>query len=95
LAEIDDTITAGAKEDWAVQPAPNFHEGATNEELVFGEMDERGISERLKNGNVLDPREPTFAIVVGQENEIVTMKYVSLALRSSSRRSLRLYLDCH
>jgi hypothetical protein len=23
-------------------------------------MDERGIPERLKNGNVLDPREPTF-----------------------------------
>ena len=47
-------------------------------------MDERGIPERLKNGNVLDPREPTFAIVVGQENEIVTMKYVSLAPRSWS-----------
>jgi hypothetical protein len=40
-------------------------------------MDERGIPERLENGNVLDPREPTFAIV-GQENEIVTMKYVWL-----------------
>ena len=39
-------------------------------------MDKRGIPERLKNGNVLDPCEPTFAIVVGQENEIVTMKYV-------------------
>ena len=49
-------------------------------------MDERGIPERHKNGNVLEPREPTFAIVVGQENEIVTMKYVSLALRSWSRR---------
>jgi len=58
-------------------------------------MDERGIPERLKNGNVLNPRQPTFVIVVGQENEIVTMKYVSLALRSRSRRPLRLYLDCH
>ena len=95
LAEIDDTITAGAKEDRAVQPAPNFHEGATNEELILGEVDERGIPERLKNGNVLDLREPTFAIVVCQENEIVTMKYVSLALRSWSWRPLRLYLDCH
>jgi hypothetical protein len=40
-------------------------------------MDERGIPERLENGNVLEPREPTFAIV-GQENETVTMKYVWL-----------------
>jgi hypothetical protein len=40
-------------------------------------MDERGIPERFENGNVLDPREPTFAIV-GQENETVTMKYVWL-----------------
>ena len=37
-------------------------------------MDERGIPGRLKNGNVLDPRKPTFALV-SQENEIVTMKY--------------------
>ena len=58
-------------------------------------MDERGIPERLENGNVLDPREPTFAIV-GQENEIVTMKYVwlaLLALRSWSGRPLRLCLE--
>ena len=72
-----------------------FPEGAANKEIVLGKMDERGIPGRLENGNVLDPREPTFAIVVGQENEIVTMKYVSLALRSWSRRPLRLYLDCH
>ncbi|HEY5741452.1 MAG TPA: hypothetical protein VIS99_02835 [Terrimicrobiaceae bacterium] len=48
---------------------PRRLEGATNEELVLGEMEERGIPERLKNGNVLDPCEPTFAIVVGQEHE--------------------------
>jgi hypothetical protein len=39
-----------------------------NEELVFIEMNERGILECLENGNVLDARESTFAIV-GQQNE--------------------------
>jgi hypothetical protein len=77
LAEIDDTITAGAKEDWGIQSPLTFHEGSTNQEVLLGEMDERGIPERFENGNVLDPREPTFAIV-GQENETVTMKYVWL-----------------
>jgi hypothetical protein len=42
-------------------------------------MDERGIPERLENGNVIDPREPTFAIV-SQQNEIVTIKYGLYAL---------------
>jgi hypothetical protein len=31
-------------------------------------MDERPILERLENGNVLDPRESTFAFI-GQQNE--------------------------
>jgi hypothetical protein len=47
-------------------------------------MHERGILERLENGNVLDPRKPTFAMV-GQENEIVTMKYVLIALLTLRR----------
>lgn len=74
LAEIDDAITTGAKEDRAVQPALAFPERATNKELFLGKMDERGIPGRLENGNVLDPRKPTFALV-SKENEIVTMKY--------------------
>ena len=51
-----------------------FPEGATNKELVLGEMDERGIPGRLENENALDPRKPRSA-VVSQENEIVTMIY--------------------
>ena len=47
-------------------------------------MDERGILERLENENVLDPRKPTFAMV-GQDNEIVTMKYVWIALLTLRR----------
>lgn len=53
-------------------------------------MDERGIPERLKNGNVIDLREPTFAIV-SQENEIVRIKYGghARALISESGQALR------
>jgi hypothetical protein len=53
-------------------------------------MDERGIPECLKNGNVIDPREPTFAMV-SQENEIVRIKYGghALALISGSGQALR------
>ncbi|MGB8465869.1 MAG: hypothetical protein WCE49_13045, partial [Terrimicrobiaceae bacterium] len=65
-------ITAGANEDRVVQPARNFHQGATNEELVFGEMNKRGTLERLQNGNALDRGESTFA-TVGQQNEIATI----------------------
>jgi hypothetical protein len=55
-------------------------------------MDERGISERLENRNVQDPRDPTFAIV-GQEDEIVALKYVWLTLRNSIGRPVRLRLQ--
>jgi hypothetical protein len=60
-------------------------------------MDERIILARFEKRNVRDPHDPTFDIV-SQENEIVTMKYgglAFLALRSGSRRLLRLFLDCH
>jgi hypothetical protein len=79
LTQIDDTITAGANEDWVVQPAFTFHKRAANEELAFIEMYERGILECLENGNALDARESTFAIV-GQQNESARGYSVWLAL---------------
>jgi hypothetical protein len=42
-----------------------------NEDLAFIEMNERGILERLENGNVLDARESTV-VIVGQQNECAT-----------------------
>lgn len=79
LRQIDDTITVRAKENCAVQPAFTFHEGATNQKLVLGAMHKSAIPERLENGNILNPRNPTF-VVVGQENETVTMKHAWLVL---------------
>ena len=55
-----------------------------NDELVLAEINDRVIPKSLENGYVLDLRKPTFAMV-GQENEIVRMKYVWLVLRTLRR----------
>ena len=97
VAEVDYTTTAGAKEGGVVQPALAVSEGAPNEKPVIEEMDERTITARFEKRNVLDAHDPTFDIVI-QQNEIVTMKcggLAFLALHSGSRRSLRFFLDCH
>ena len=97
VTEVDYTVPAGAKEDGAVQPALAVSEGAPNEKPVIQEMDERTITARFEKRNVLDPNDPTFHIVI-QQNEIVTMKYgglAFLALHTGSRRSLGFFLDCH
>jgi hypothetical protein len=96
VVEVDYTTTAGAKEGGVLQPALAVCEGAPNEKLVIQEMDERTITTRFEKRNVLDAHDPTFDIVI-QQNEIVTMKYgglAFLALRESSR-ALRFFLDCH
>jgi hypothetical protein len=59
-------------------------------------MDERTITARFEKRNVLDAHDPTFDIVI-QQNEIVTVKYGRLALLSlhnGSRQALRFFLDC-
>ena len=97
VAEVDYTVPAGAKEDGAIQPALAVSEGAPNEKSVIEEMDKRTITERFEERNVLDPHDPTFDIVI-QQNEIVTKKYFGLAflaLHSGSRRSLRFFMYCH
>ena len=96
VAEVDYTTTAGAKEGGVLQPALAVSEGAPNEKPVIEEMDERTIKARFKKRNVLDAHDPTFDIVI-QQNEIVTMKYgrlAFLALHSGSRQALRFFLDC-
>ena len=96
VAEVDYTTTAGAKEGGVLQPALAVSEGAPNEKLVIQEMDERTTTARFEKRNVLDAHDPTFDIVI-QQNEIVTMKYGRLALlslHSGSRQALRLFLDC-
>ena len=97
LAEVDYTTPAGAKEGGVVQPALAVSEGAPNEKPVIEEMDERTITARFEKRNVLDAHDPTFDIVI-QQNEIVTMKYgrlAFLALHSGSRQALRFFLNCH
>jgi hypothetical protein len=52
---------------------------------------------RFEKRNVLDAYDPTFDLVI-QQNEIVTMKYGGLAFlahHSGSRRLRRFFLDCH
>lgn len=60
-------------------------------------MDKRKIPARFEESNVIDLDNPTFGIV-GQENEIITMKpysgLASLILRIESRH-LRLTPECH
>jgi hypothetical protein len=58
-------------------------------------MDERTITARFEKRNVLDAHDPTFDIVI-QQNEIVTMKYGRFAFLSlhSGRQALRFFLDC-
>jgi hypothetical protein len=89
LAEVDNTVPAGAKEDGAVQPALAVLEGAPNEKLAVRKMDERKIPVGFEERNVLNPHDPIFDIV-SQENEIVTRKYGghALALISGSGQPL-------
>jgi hypothetical protein len=97
LAEVDNTVPAGAKEHGAVQPTFAVRERAPDENLAVGKMGDRKILVGFEKRNVLDPHDPMFDIVI-QQNEIVTMKYgglAFLALHSGSRRSLRFFLDCH
>jgi hypothetical protein len=97
VAEVDYTTTAGAKEGGVLQPALAVSEGAPNEKPVIEEMDERTITACFEKRNVLDAHDPTFDIVI-QQNEIVAMKcggLAFLALHSGSRRPLRVFLACH
>ena len=90
VVEVDYTTTAGAKEGGVLQPALAVSEGAPNEKLVIEEMHERAIAARFEKRNVLDAHDPTFDIVI-QQNEIVTVKYGRLALlslHSGSRQAL-------
>ena len=89
LAEVDNTVPAGAKEDGAVQPALAVLQGAPNEKLAIGKMDERNILPRFEKRNIFDPHDPRFDIV-SQENEIVTIEYGghALALISGSGQPL-------
>ena len=52
VAEVDDTVTRGAKEGGAVQPALAVLEGAPYESRAVGEMDARIILASFKNGNI-------------------------------------------
>jgi hypothetical protein len=97
VAEVDDTVTRGAKEGGAVQPTFTVRKRAPDENLAVGKMGDRKILVGFEKRNVLDPHDPMFDFVI-QENEIVTMKYgglAFLALHSGSRRPLRFFLDCH
>jgi len=96
VAEVDYTTTAGAEEGGVLQPALAVSESAPNEKPVIEEMHERTIAARFEKRNVLDAHDPTFDIVI-QQNEIVTVKYGRLALlslHSGSRQALRFFLDC-
>ena len=62
LAEVDNTVPAGAKEDGAVQPALAVLEGAPNKKLAVRKMDERKIPVGFEKRNVLDPHDPRFGI---------------------------------
>ena len=97
VAEVDYTTTAGAKEGGVLQPALAVSESAPNEKPVIEEMHERTIAARFEKRNVLDAHDPTFDIVI-QQNEIGTIKYgrfAFLSLHSGSRQALRFFLDCH
>jgi hypothetical protein len=89
LAEVDNTVPPGAKEDGAVQPTFAVRERAPDEKLAVGKMDERKIPVGFEKRNVLNPHDPIFDIVI-QENEIVTIKYGvhALALISGSGQPL-------
>ena len=97
MAEVDNTASAGAKEDGTVQPALAVRERAPNQQLVLRKIDERKIPARFEKSNVLAPHDPTFDIV-SQEKKIVAMKrYGGLAfraLRSGSRWPFGFVLDC-
>jgi hypothetical protein len=95
LAEVDNTVPAGAKEHGAVQPALAVLEGAPNEKLAVRKMDERKIPVGFQKRNVLGSHHRTFHIV-SQENEIVTTKYGGFAfpaLRSATKRLRRFFPD--
>jgi hypothetical protein len=89
VAEVDNTVPAGAKEDGAVEPALAVLEGAPNKKLAVRKMDERKIPVGFEKRNVLNPHDPIFGIV-SQESEIVTIKYGghTLALISGSGEPL-------
>jgi hypothetical protein len=71
---------ARKKEDRAVQPALAVSEDAPNEKPVIEEMDERTLTARFEKRNVLDPHDPTFDIVI-QQNEIVHSEWRHRHLR--------------
>ena len=89
MAQVDNTVPAGAKEDGAVQPALAVRERAPDVNLAVRKMDERKIPVGFEKRNVLGSHHRTFHIVC-QENEIVTMKYGghALALISGSGQPL-------
>ena len=89
MAQVDNTVPPGAKEDGTVQPTLAVPERAPNEKLAVRKMDERKIPVGFEKRNVLNPHDPIFDIV-SQENEIVTIKYGghALALISGSGQPL-------
>ena len=57
LAEVDNTVPAGAKEHGAVQPTFAVRERALDENLAAGKMADRKILVGFEKRNVLDPHE--------------------------------------
>jgi hypothetical protein len=95
LAQVDNTVPPGAKEDGTVQPALAVPKRAPNEKLAVRKMDERKIPVGFEKRNVLGSHHRTFRIV-SQENEIVRMKYGGFAfpaLCSARRRLCRFFPD--
>jgi hypothetical protein len=85
LAEVDNTVPAGAKEDGAVQPTLAVPERAPNEKLAVRKMDEGKIPVGFEKRNVLDPHDPRIDIV-SQENEIVTSHRARTLIRLLRQR---------
>jgi hypothetical protein len=74
LAQVNNTASAGAKENWAIYPLLAFLESAPYEKLAVGEMDEGEISARFEKRNILNPPNPDLDII-SQKNTITTTKY--------------------
>ena len=81
VTEVDYTTAAGAKKSGILQPALAVSEGAPNEKPVIQEMNEGTIAPRFEKRNVLNAHDPTFDVVI-QQNEIVTTEYRRLAFLS-------------
>jgi hypothetical protein len=97
VGEVHDTAPVGAKKEGAVEPPLTAAQRASNEDVAVGEMDEREISTRLEEVNILGPNNPQFDIV-SQKDKVITMnrrEFVLLALRPRNRELLRVFFNCH